>query len=127
MLNPSPTSRVFICSTPVDMRKAIDGLSGMVRTHFGENPLNGQLFVFFGKRRDRIKLLFWDFDGFVLCCKRLEYGSFRWLQKLDLSVSCEIEPNDFAMLLASINQPSPRKMRGKNATTSSQNKPLHLV
>lgn len=103
MLNISSTTRIFVCSAPVDMRMAFDGLSGIVQTHFGQNPLCGHFFVFFSKRRDRMKILSWDIDGFVLYYKRLEKGTFAWVGDLDLGKEAEITAADFALVLAGIN------------------------
>lgn len=108
MINMTPATMAFICSHPVDMRSSFDSLSGLIRSHFGQNELSGHLFVFFSKRRDRVKVLFWDSDGFVLYYKRLEQGTFRWVQDLDLTNSCEISAADFALLMAGINTTSSR-------------------
>jgi len=58
------------------MRKSFDGLCGLVRQELGENPLSGSLFVFCNRRRNMVKLLYWDRDGFALWFKRLELGQF---------------------------------------------------
>lgn len=63
MLSLPPSTKIFLCSEAVDMRKSFDALSGLVTTHFGQNPLCGHLFVFFGRRRDCMKVLLWDLDG----------------------------------------------------------------
>ncbi len=103
MLNPTPNLRAFICSEPIDMRSSFDSLSGMIKSHLGENPLSGKLFVFFSRRRNRIKVLAWELDGFSLYYKRLERGTFAWIQDLDLHQSREISGADFALLLSSVN------------------------
>ena len=72
--------RVFLCTRPTDMRKSFDGLLGMVHEHLGQDPLSGHLFLFLNRRRDRVKILFWEPDGLVIWYKRLEAGTF---QKLD--------------------------------------------
>ena len=77
MLMLPPGSRVFLATNPVDGRKGIDGLSVMVRSQFGQDPLSGTLFVFFSKRADRVRVLYWDRDGYVLTMKRLEEGRYR--------------------------------------------------
>ena len=71
-----PSVRAYVCIEPVDMRKQIDGLAQMVATVFAADALNGQVFVFLGKRRNKVKLLWWDRNGFVLLYKRLERGHF---------------------------------------------------
>jgi transposase len=61
--------RIFVCTKPADMRKSFDGLSGMVQEFLGQDPLSGHLFLFFNKRRDRAKILFWDRDGLLIIYK----------------------------------------------------------
>jgi transposase len=85
------------------MRQGFDGLSGLIQTHFGQNPLCGHLFVFFSKRRDRMKILFWDLDGFVLYYKRLESGNFSWMEDCRSGETSEILASEFALVLAGIN------------------------
>lgn len=72
----SSAIRAYVCAEAVDMRKSIDGLSQMVASGMGMNPLSGQVFVFIGRRRDRAKLLVWDRHGFWVLYKRLERGRF---------------------------------------------------
>lgn len=70
--------RVYLACGKTDMRKSIDGLAAIVENNFKLNLFDGALFVFCNKRRDRIKVLDWDGDGFWLHFKRLERGHFRW-------------------------------------------------
>jgi transposase len=72
-----PGARVFVATARVDGRKGIDGLSALVRSQFSEDPLSGTMFVFFSRRADRVRVLYWDRDGYVLVTKRLEKGVYR--------------------------------------------------
>lgn len=74
MIRLPPSVSIYLCDTPVDMRCGFDGLAAIVRNTLGLNRLSGHLFLFVSKRRDRVKILFWDRDGYVLHCKRLEEG-----------------------------------------------------
>lgn len=69
---------VYIVCGYTDMRKSIDGLAAMIKGNFGMDPFAPSLFLFCGKRRDRLKALLWEGDGFALLYKRLEDGSFKW-------------------------------------------------
>jgi len=70
------THGVWLLSTPTDMRKSFDGLLALAQTHCRQNVLDGGLFLFINKRRDRIKILYWDDDGLAIWYKRLEAGTF---------------------------------------------------
>jgi len=70
--------RVWLVGGYTDMRKSIDGLAAIVKFELGQDPLGAAIFVFCGRRRDRIKILYWDLNGFWLLYKRLEGGRFRW-------------------------------------------------
>jgi transposase len=76
MLTLPPGARVFVATARVDGRKGIDGLSTLVRSQFAEDPLCGSMYVFFSRRGDRVRVLYWDRDGYVLITKRLEHGKF---------------------------------------------------
>lgn len=69
--------RIWAYSEPVDWRKSIDGLVGLVKGVFAEDPLSGSLFVFVNRRGNYLKLVYWDRTGFCLFAKRLERGRFR--------------------------------------------------
>ena len=68
---------IYVATNPVDMRKSFDGLAAIVKHGFQKNPLDGTFFVFINKIADRLKILYWDKDGYALWYKRLESGRFR--------------------------------------------------
>ena len=70
--------RILVCTKHADMRRSFDGLAALVQQHLDCNPLSGDLFVFRSKRGDRVKLLYWNDDGYALWYKRLEEGTFPW-------------------------------------------------
>jgi transposase len=76
MFGLSAAVRVYLATRPADMRKSFDGLSALA-SGLALDPLSGHLFVFVNKRRDRIKILYWDRDGLAVWAKRLERGTFR--------------------------------------------------
>jgi transposase len=77
MLNLPIGSKVFLATQAVDMRRGHDGLCALIRGRFDLDPYCGKVFVFVGKRSDRIKAIFWDTGGFVLYYKRLSRGRFQ--------------------------------------------------
>lgn len=76
MLSLQDNRRYFLYQPPTDMRKSFDGLSGVVKQNMELNALNGDVFIFLNKRRNQLKLLCWDNDGFCVYHKRLEKGTF---------------------------------------------------
>ncbi len=77
MLTLPPGVLVFVATARVDGRKGIDGLSALVRSQFADDPLSGRMYVFFSRRADRVRVLYYDRDGYVLVTKRLERGTYR--------------------------------------------------
>ncbi len=84
------------------MRRGFDGLAEQVRQHLQADPLSGHVFVFRNKRGDRLKLLYWDEDGFVIVYKRLERGTFRWPAALAGQQSIRLRAAELTMLLYGI-------------------------
>jgi len=79
MLNQLPADcRIYVACGYTDMRKQIDGLAALVQQQFRLDPFSRAFFIFCGRKRDRIKVLHWEGDGFLLLYKRLEGGSFQW-------------------------------------------------
>lgn len=91
--------RIFLATTPVDLRKGFDGLAALVRAQFGQDVFAGHLFVFLGRRRDRVKVLFWDRGGYALFYKRLERGRFRLPQVTATQTSVRLEATQLRLLL----------------------------
>ncbi|MFM7298276.1 MAG: IS66 family insertion sequence element accessory protein TnpB, partial [Planctomycetota bacterium] len=89
MLSLSPRVRIFAAVEPVDFRKGFDRLVQVVRDECGEDPFAGDLFCFFNRRRDRVKVLVWDRNGFWLHRKRLERGTFERLAGRGAKVEIE--------------------------------------
>jgi hypothetical protein len=130
MFNIQPTTRVFLCSLPIDMRLSFDGLAGLVKSHFSMNAASGHWFVFFSRRRDRMKLLYCDSEGFWLAYRRLERGTFAWLDNLDLGEVGEINAADFAVVLAGVNptrQTAPKAPSLRKSSVPPRVAPLQLV
>ena len=84
------------------MRKGYDGLSGVVRNEMGTAPTSGDVFVFFNVPRDKVKMLVWDVDGYVIYAKRLEKGKFEQIITKNGDKSCSIQYNHLMMLLDGI-------------------------
>jgi transposase len=76
MLSLPPSVRIFVATQPVDGRKGVDSLAAIVRSVFEHDPLSGHLYVFFSKRCDRVRVIYWDRNGFAMWTKRLEKGRF---------------------------------------------------
>lgn len=102
MLSFPPAVRIWLGTAPVDLRKSFDGLAAQVRQVLADDPLSGHLFVFRNRRGDRVKLLSWDEDGFVIIYKRLEEGVFRWPAVAAGQASVSLRAAELAMLLDGI-------------------------
>ncbi len=77
MIHLPASVRVYLCLTPCDMRKSFDSLQALVRDHLELDAFAGHLFVFTSRRKDRVKILYWDRDGFAIWSKRLGGGDVR--------------------------------------------------
>jgi transposase len=95
-----PSVRIFLAVEPADMRRGFDGLAALTTSVIGQDPLSGHLFVFHNRRRDRIKILWWDRDGYAVWMKRLERGVFRFPAPGDHQV--EMTPAELAAILEGI-------------------------
>ena len=108
MLIPTPT-RILVATTPVDLRKSIDGLAALVELQLGERALSGAMFVFVNRRRSGLKLLVWDHGGFVLVYKKLEQGRFR-LPQVD-GDRVNVTPAELAAIFEGIDLSKARRLR----------------
>ena len=102
--------RIFLCTRPTDMRKGFDGLTGLVQECFDQDPLTGHLFLFINRRRDRIKILYFDRDGLAIWYKRLEAGSFE-MPRTDERDGIELQQAQLAMILSGIDMKSARQRK----------------
>jgi transposase len=102
--------RIFLCTRPTDLRKSFDGLSGLVQECFGQELLTGHLFLFLNRRRDRIKILYFDRDGLAIWYKRLEEGSFQ-MPRTVTQDGVELQPAQLAMLLSGIDLHTARQRK----------------
>jgi transposase len=101
-LDGSQASRIWLASEATDMRCGFDRLAERVRAVIGQDPLGGHLFVFRSRRGDRLKILLWDQDGFILWYKRLETGVFKFPRMNTGSRSVELLGSELAMILDGI-------------------------
>ena len=104
MLAFSPNARIFFLQNAIDMRKGIEGLSSLVEHYFNGELMSGAYFVFVNRAKDKMKVLYWDNDGFAIWWKRLEKGTFRLLG-MDRAL---IDRKEFFMLLEGI---TPKKIQ----------------
>src|SRR4029077_19509179 len=94
------SGRVFLHAHPTDLRKGFDALSGLVTTAFAQDPNSGHLFLFVNRRRDRLKILYWDRDGLAIWYKRLETGSFQLPVISHDAVSVEMSSTQLTLILS---------------------------
>ena len=100
MLSLGGNHRVFLCRSYVDFRKAHDGLCAIIRDQFRDDPFSGDIFAFFNRAKDRIKLVMWDRNGFWLLYKRLEKGRFPFAVSGQGRI--EIDQAELSMILEGI-------------------------
>jgi len=101
-LDGAQAARIWLAVEATDMRCGFDRLAERVKTVIGEDPLSGHLFVFRSRRSDRLKILLWDRDGFVLWYKRLEEGVFKLPRAKEGARSLELRASELAMVLDGI-------------------------
>jgi len=102
MMRAGEAVEVFLCRDPVDLRKSIQGLSVLVEQELGLDPFAARLYVFCGRRRDKVKILYWERSGFVLWYKRLEKARFAWLDRAAKDATLAITGRELNWLLDGI-------------------------
>jgi transposase len=118
--------RVFLHTPVTDLRKGFDALSGLVTTAFGQDVTSGHLFLFVNRRRDRLKILYWDHgDGLAIWYKRLERGSFQLPTAPCEAVSIEMTATQLSLILSGIDLRSARqRKRYRRPAPAAENQPL---
>ena len=103
MLSLPPSVRLFVARGVTDMRKSFDTLAAVVTEVVDEDPQSGHLFLFFNRRRDRLKVLWWDGSGYCLLAKRLEHGQFRVFDRAEGKRGAfELSVSELALILEGI-------------------------
>jgi len=126
MFNISKAYRYFMYGKRADMRKGFNGLCGLVRNEFLQNPLSGDVFIFINRPRNRIKLLHWQGDGFAIYYKRLEKGTYEMPEINSTSASIELDAQQLLLILEGISLLSVKKRR-RYAQHFVDKKPMNTV
>jgi len=111
MLNIGSATRIYLATGVTDMRKSFEGLYALVKSRLELDPLNGHLYVFCNRWRNRIKVLYWDGSGLWVCAKRLEKGRFAWPQGVENQKTLTMTGAQWTLLIEGIDL---RHTRSKN-------------
>jgi len=111
MIHLPASVRVYVCLSPCDMRRSFDGLHALVRDHLQLDPFAGHLFLFANKRRDRLKILYWERDGFAIWAKRLEAGTYAIPTCQAGGAGLEITVEELGALLSGIDLSNARRRK----------------
>jgi transposase len=103
--------KIFWSVAPTDMRKSFDGLSALVAEQLGQDPLSGHLFIFTSRRKDRVKLLYFERGGLAIWYKRLEEGTFSLPKPTGDGKSVQLSAEDLSLLLAGVDLTSVRRRK----------------
>jgi transposase len=103
--------RIFVCTSPIKMNLGFDRLMGVAQATFDQDPMSGHLFLFFNRQRDRMKILFWDLDGFCIWYKRLEVGVFQLPVATEGEQGVELDCSQFNRLLGGLDLRNGRRRR----------------
>ncbi|MDA1050247.1 MAG: IS66 family insertion sequence element accessory protein TnpB [Planctomycetota bacterium] len=108
---------IFLCTTPTDMRKSFCGLTGIIRQAFGREPTDGSLFLFVNRKRDSIKILYWDRDGLAIWYKPTnlrsvpEAGTFEQPRAAGDQAALQIDATQLAMILGGVSLQSAQRRK----------------
>lgn len=118
MLRMPDSTRIFLCTQDIDMRKSFDSLRGIIRSAMHLDPLSGALFIFKNRRSDRIKCMYWDSTGFAMWYKVLQKGTFQFPDLENFtSAGLEIDASTLRMILDGIDLSSIRRRHHFRANT----------
>jgi transposase len=109
---------IYLALEPTDMRKSFDTLAARVREHLGGDPLSGSWYVFRNKSGNRLKILYWDRDGYAIWHKRLAEGAFEFPKVIGSAASIAITATDLALILGGVALNAKRRMRYTRPTTA---------
>ena len=118
--------RLFLHTPATELRKGFDALSGLVTTAFGQDPTSGHLFLFVNRRRDRLKILYWDRDGLAIWYKRLETGSFQLPVTASDAASIEMSSTQLGLILSGIDLGSARQRKRYQRPTPKAEKSISV-
>ena len=110
-LDQANATRVWLATQPADMRCGFDRLAELASSVTGQDPLGGHLFLFRSRGGDRLKILYWDADGYALWYKRLEEGTFKLPRIEEGARSVQLRPSELAMMLDGIDLKSVKRVR----------------
>ena len=123
MLNFSST-KIYLCLEPTDMRKSFDTLAAIVTEHLQGNPQSGTWFVFRGKQGNRLKILYWDRDGYALWHKRLEQGTFEFPKVIGDAAGVSISATELSLILGGVALSAKRRPRYTKSEKSFATSPI---
>lgn len=110
-LDQASATKVWLATQPADMRCGFDRLAELASSVTGQDPLSGHLFLFRSRGGDRLKILYWDADGYALWYKRLEEGTFKLPKIEDGARSVQLRPSELAMMLDGIDLKSVKRVK----------------
>ena len=109
MLKELKANKIYLVIGFTDLRRGIDGLASIVANQYNLNPFNDALYIFCGRRSNRIKILAWEDNGFLLLSKRLEQGNYKWPRKGEGII--ELSPQQYRWLLEGLTIVQPRALK----------------